>query len=96
MKLIVYAISLVASVFVACAGQSTEVKQSEANDAYAAQVLACVDDAGTLAESHACRARVDLEWGVKRPLTVPPSSLVQSPYLLDGGARDASLEGGAK
>lgn len=75
-----------------CSGASVETKQAEADGAYAASILACVDDAGTLAESHACRARVDLVWGVKRPVTLPPHMFVQPPELLDGGPRD----GGAK
>lgn len=75
-----------------CAGASPEAKQAEADGAYAAGILACVDDAGTLAESHACRARVDLVWGVKRPVTVPPHMLIQPPELLDGGPRDGGAQ----
>lgn len=95
-------IALVVAINLACSAPSLAVQHAEADAAYAASLLACVDDAGTLAESHACRARVDLAWGVKRPVTVPPAMFVQPPMLLDGGPRDAGLleprkttEGGA-
>jgi hypothetical protein len=35
-----------------------------ADAVYAAQQLACVDKAATLAESKACRAKVDADWKV--------------------------------
>lgn len=35
-----------------------------AEAAYGASLLRCVDEAKSLAESKACRARVDAEWGV--------------------------------
>jgi hypothetical protein len=38
--------------------------QAAAEGAYGAALLQCVDDAQTLAESKACRARVDAEWHV--------------------------------
>lgn len=38
--------------------------QAAAEGAYGAALLKCVDDARTLAESKACRARVDSEWHV--------------------------------
>jgi len=37
---------------------------ASADAAYTAQQLACVDSATTLAESKACRAKVDLKWGI--------------------------------
>lgn len=79
----------------ACGAPSTETKQAEAEGAYGAALMACVDDAGTLAASKACRARVDLAWGVHRPgTTMPPSMFIQPPTFIDGGARDAGAEGG--
>jgi hypothetical protein len=35
-----------------------------AESAYTGALLRCVDDARTLAESRACRQRVDAEWGI--------------------------------
>lgn len=39
-------------------------KEVAAEGAYGAELARCVDAAKTLAESKACRARVDAEWGV--------------------------------
>jgi hypothetical protein len=36
----------------------------EAEAAYTAQLLACVADATTLKQSHACRAEIDRRWGI--------------------------------
>ncbi|MBX3202324.1 MAG: hypothetical protein KF894_29620 [Labilithrix sp.] len=49
-------------------------QQAAAEAAYGAALLRCVDEAGTLAESKACRARVDAEWGITQTAS-------------DGGAR---------
>lgn len=35
-----------------------------AEGAYTAALLRCVDQAKTLSDSHACRQKVDSEWGV--------------------------------
>lgn len=50
-------------VLIGCA-QPPTAAQAAAEGAYGASLLKCVDDAKTLAESKACRARVDAEWGV--------------------------------
>lgn len=39
-----------------------------AEAAYTAEHLRCVDDARTLAESHACRDAVDRRWGIQHTL----------------------------
>lgn len=39
-------------------------QQAAAEGVYGAALLKCVDDAKTLAESKACRARVNSEWGI--------------------------------
>jgi hypothetical protein len=44
--------------------RETEAAQDAAEHSYGGALLKCVDDAQTLAESKACRARVDREWGV--------------------------------
>lgn len=49
---------------VACVRPTTTHAQAAAEGAYGAALLKCVDEANTLAESKACRARVDAEWGV--------------------------------
>ena len=46
---------------VACASPSAS-RAAEA--AYGAALLQCVDQAKTLQESKACRAKVDAEWGI--------------------------------
>jgi hypothetical protein len=38
---------------------------AQAEAAYTAELLRCVDQARTLAESRACRAEVNRRWGVK-------------------------------
>lgn len=38
--------------------------QNTAEAAYGAELIKCVDDAKTLAESKACRANVDAKWNV--------------------------------
>lgn len=40
----------------------SSASQAAAETAYGAQLLACVDQAKTLAESKACRAKVDQAW----------------------------------
>lgn len=76
--------SFALTIFAACSGQSVEAKQAEADSAYAVALLACTDDAGTLAESKACRARVDAQWGVRKSApTIPPAMLAKP----DGGAQ---------
>lgn len=40
-----------------------------AEAAYGAALLRCVDEAKTLAESKACRARVDAEWRITQTAT---------------------------
>ncbi len=47
-----------------CVGCHGAMSPSEAEAAYTAQLLKCVDDARTLAESKACRQRVDAQWGI--------------------------------
>jgi hypothetical protein len=44
--------------------QATTAAQAAAEGAYSAALLRCVDEAKTLAESRACRAKVNAEWGV--------------------------------
>lgn len=51
---------VIAGLYGAC-GCGT-IKNMEAETAYTAAQLACVDNAKTLAESKACRARVDTVW----------------------------------
>lgn len=65
------AFGLLLFAFGCCVGQSTGCKplqpthaQAAAEGAYGAALLACVEAATTLAESKACRARVDVQWGV--------------------------------
>lgn len=40
------------------------VQQAAAEGAYTAELVACVEEAKTLAESKACRAEVNKRWGV--------------------------------
>jgi hypothetical protein len=53
-----------------CVGQATGCgplltqERAVAEGAYGAALLACVDEAKTLAESKACRAKVDEQWHV--------------------------------
>ena len=47
----------------ACTPPQT-AQQAAAEGAYGAALLRCVDEATTLAESKACRARVDEAWGI--------------------------------
>lgn len=62
----VVAVWLVASAevggLIAC--KPPKAPSTAAEAAYGAALLKCVDDAKTLADSKACRARVDAEWGV--------------------------------
>ncbi len=48
---------------VACTPPAS-AQQAAAEGAYGAALLRCVDEAETLAESKACRARVDEAWGI--------------------------------
>ncbi len=43
---------------------SDKAKKAEAESAYTAEQLACVDRASTLEESKACREAVRAKWGV--------------------------------
>jgi len=54
--------------------QAPTAAQVAAEGAYGAALLRCVDEAKTLAESKACRARVDAAWEITQTAT-------------DGGAR---------
>lgn len=65
---------LLAVVLLAC--PTRESKEAGAEATYGAALLRCVDDARTLAESKACRAKVNESWGVKETVTV---------ILLDAG-----------
>lgn len=47
----------------------SQTASTAAEAAYGAALLKCVDDAKTLAESKACRARVDAEWNVTQTAT---------------------------
>lgn len=47
-----------------CSSPQPTAAQVAAEGAYGAALLKCVDDAKTLQESKACRARVDAEWGI--------------------------------
>ncbi len=49
-------------VVVACSPRTP----AQAEAAYTAELLRCVDNAATLAESRACRADVDRRWAVRR------------------------------
>lgn len=49
----------------ACLGPHGPTKEQMAAEAtYGSMLLSCVEEAKTLAESKACRARVDAAWGV--------------------------------
>lgn len=55
--------------FLACSHPIPQTAaQAAAEGAYGAALLKCVDDSRTLAESKACRARVDSEFGVVQTL----------------------------
>lgn len=55
----------IVSLFIAACGPSKPTPaQVAAEGAYGAALLKCVDDAKTLPESKACRARVDAQFGV--------------------------------
>lgn len=47
-----------------CAGATPEQKAEAANETYAADMLGCVEGAGTLEESRACRAKARAKWHV--------------------------------
>lgn len=59
-----FALACVVGHCVGCASRQPTAEQAAAEGAYGAALLKCVDDATTLAESKACRARVDAQWGV--------------------------------
>mgnify|MGYP000951578727 CR=1 FL=1 len=61
-----FALALFAGVrvFIACQQPPQTAAQAAAEGAYGAALLKCVDDSNTLAESKACRARVDAQFGV--------------------------------
>jgi hypothetical protein len=64
MRTVQYALCLYV-VLVACASSpAPSAAQVAAEGAYGAALLKCVDDATTLAESKACRAKVNEAWGV--------------------------------
>jgi hypothetical protein len=48
----------------ACSGKPPTAAQVAAEGAYGAALLQCVDQAKTLADSKACRAKVDAQYGV--------------------------------
>jgi hypothetical protein len=51
--------------FLHCAPQPVpSPKQLAAEGAYTADLVACVEEAKTLAESKACRAEVNRRWGI--------------------------------
>lgn len=51
----------------ACQKQSAPTEAQAATEAaYGAALLKCVDEANTLAESKACRAKVDKAWGIQQ------------------------------
>lgn len=47
-----------------CGCTPKQLGATAAESAYTADLLRCVDDARTLAESRACRQRVDATWGI--------------------------------
>lgn len=53
-----------AQAFVACDRSGPTSAQVAAEASYGAALLKCVDESKTLAESKACRAKVDAAWGV--------------------------------
>lgn len=55
--------AIIASLF-ACGGAPSAPYQRAAEAAYGAALLRCVDEAATLAESKACRERVNAEWQI--------------------------------
>lgn len=63
MSLALFALAWIVAPCTGCSRPPTAA-QAAAEGAYGAALLKCVDDAKTLAESKACRARVDAEWGV--------------------------------
>ena len=62
MKREILAFVVILGAFIAC----TPRTPAQAEAAYTAEQLRCVDLATTLAESKACRAKVDERWGVRR------------------------------
>lgn len=74
MKLTAHALFLFALAFVCARCKPSQLGASAAESAYTGQLLRCVDQATSLAESRACRQRVDKEWGITEVAT-------------DGGAR---------
>lgn len=64
MVLALFALGAIVSHCVGCGPRQPTAAQVAAEAAYGAALLQCVDQAKTLAESKACRARVDAEWGV--------------------------------
>lgn len=66
MKTIQVAICLWALLFTveSCKGSQPTEAQVATEAAYGAALLKCVDEAKTLAESKACRAKVDEAWGI--------------------------------
>ena len=58
------------STVLACTPQAQyETAQRAAEAAYTADLLRCVDQSATLAESKACRELVDAKWGVTHVVT---------------------------
>lgn len=86
---------LVGAIVTGCVSAMTEAEvETAAERKYGAQQKACVAEAGTLAESRACRARVDLAWGITHAHPGAPGSMLSLPAeLLDGGPRDAGQDG---
>jgi hypothetical protein len=63
MKTIQYALCLYVAL-IACSSPPPTEAQVATEAAYGAALLKCVDEAKTLAESKACRAKVDEAWNV--------------------------------
>lgn len=67
-------LSTLQSIFVVCAmafaadrflGCKSPATQDAAEGAYTASLLDCVNKSSTLAESKACRAAIDVNWGIR-------------------------------
>ena len=62
MILALYALGFIVGHLTGC--KPSQLGATAAESAYTGELLRCVDNANTLAESRACRADVDLRWGI--------------------------------
>ncbi len=67
MVVFLYAAGFTLSVCEGCGPKS--VSATAAESAYTADLLRCVDESSTLAESRACREKVDAKWGITETVT---------------------------